>query len=61
MNILFTILISLLLGYTLGIRQERKKYICIEATETDEQDIVIKEGKIPLSKRMLQSVKKNLF
>ena len=61
MNILFTILISLLLGYTLGIRHERKKYICIEATETDEQDIVIKEGKIPLSKRMLQSVKKNLF
>ena len=60
MYLLFTILISLLLGYSLGIRHERKKYICIEDPETQEE-IIQSAEKIPVTKRVLQSVRRNLF
>ena len=58
---LLTILIALFLGYNLGIRHEQKKYIRIEDSESEEDDIIIKEEKIPLSHRIFRSVRRNLF
>lgn len=60
MIIFITIIIALLLGYSVGIKHERKRYLLVEDEENDVETVVVpkKESKI---KVLGKSIKRNIF
>lgn len=62
MTILLVIVISLVLGFNMGVQHERKKYICLEDPEQEgEDEIVMQRPKESIGNKMKKSIKKNLF
>ncbi len=55
------VIISFFLGYSVGIKHEKKKYLLIEDEENEDMETVIKQQKEPLFSRVGKSIKRNIF